>query len=145
MALTYVLITLIVYYMHAYDVILMPKTETGLQNCISKLGKYCDDWCLEVNFDKSKVIVFNKAGKFYETKFTYRDPKLESVREYRYLGATFAISRSFSHVSSELYKKGLKGFFKLKSIFGTSFPNINLALHIFDHTIKPILTYGSEN
>ena len=66
----------------------MSKTETGLQNCISKLGKYCDDWCLEVNFDKSKVIVFNKAGKFYETKFTYKDQKLE--REYRYLGVTFA-------------------------------------------------------
>ena len=104
---------------YAGGVILLSKTETGLQNCISKLGKYCDDWCLEVNYDKSKVIVFNKAGKFYETKFTYKDQKLESVREYRYLGVTFAISGSFSYASSELYEKGLKGFFKLKSIFGT--------------------------
>ena len=69
---------------------------------------------------------------------------MESVREYRYLGVSFAISRSFSYASSEQYKKGLKGFFKLKSIFGTSFPNINVALHLFDHTIKPILNYGSE-
>ena len=44
----------------------------------------------------------------------------------------------------DLYKKELKGFFKFKSIFGTSFPTIIVALHIFDHTIKPILTYGSE-
>ena len=40
----------------------MSKTEIGLQSFISKLGKYCDDWCLEVNYDKSKV--FNKAGIF---------------------------------------------------------------------------------
>ena len=28
-------------------------------------------------------------------------------------------------------------------MFGTD-PNVNVALHIFDHTIKPILTYGCE-
>ena len=130
--------------LYADDVILMSKTETGLQYCISKLGKYCDDCCLEVNYDKSKVIVFNKAGKFYETKFTYKDQKLESVREYRYLGVKFAISGSISYASSELYKKGLKFFFKLKSIFGTSFPNIYVALHLFDYVIKPIFTFGSK-
>ena len=30
------------------------------------------------------------------------------------------------------------------SIFGTTCPNTNVALHTFDHTIKPILIYGSE-
>ena len=56
----------------------------------------------------------------------------------------FSISGSFSLASSELYKKGLKAFYKLKGIFGNSSPNSKVALHIFDHTIKPILTYGSD-
>ena len=46
------------------DVILLSTTEAGLQNCISKLEKYCDDWCIEVNLVKSKDMIFNKAGKF---------------------------------------------------------------------------------
>ena len=66
------------------------------------------------------------------------------MREYKYLGVTFCISGSFSVASSELYKKALKGLFKLKSIFGSSYPNSSVAFHIFDHTIKPILTYGCE-
>ena len=32
----------------------------------------------------------------------------------------------------------------LKSIFGNLSPNINTCLHIFDHTVKPVLLYGCE-
>ena len=48
--------------LYADDVILLSTTEAGLQNCISKFEKYCDDWCIEVNLVKSKVMIFNKAG-----------------------------------------------------------------------------------
>ena len=67
---------------------------------------------------------------------------MDCVREYKYLGAHFGISGSFSLASSELYNKGLKAFYKIKCIFGSTCPNSEVALHIFDHTIKPI--YGSE-
>ena len=67
-----------------------------------------------------------------------------SMHIYKYLGVTFSISGSFCVASSELYKKALKGIFKLKRLFGFSYPNSSVAFHIFDHTIKPILTYGCE-
>ena len=44
----------------------------------------------------------------------------------------------------DLYNRGLKAFFKLKSISGALSPSIDTSLHIFDHTIKPILLYGCE-
>ena len=56
----------------------------------------------------------------------------------------FCISGSFSLASSELYKKGLKAFNKFKGIFGGTCPNKKVVLHVFDHTIKPILTYVSD-
>ena len=130
--------------LYADDVILLSTTEAGLQNCISKLEKYCDDWCIEVNLVKSKVMIFNKAGKLYNCDFTYKGMSLDCVREYKYLGVLFSLSGSFSLASSELYKKGLKAFYKIKSIFGSTRPNSEVAFHVFDHTIKPILTYGSE-
>ena len=60
-----------------------------------------------------------------------------------YLGHLFSVA------SSELYKKAIKGFvikgiFKLKRIFCSSYPNSSVAFHIFDNTIKPILTYGCD-
>ena len=114
--------------------ILLSTTETDLQRRISKLEKYCDDWCLEVNYDKSKVVIFNKARNFFDSNFTYKQRKLENVRKKKYLGVTCAISgRNICICVIKTVEKGLKGFFKLKSIFGTSIPNVNVAGHIFDH------------
>ena len=51
------------------------------------------------------------------------------------------VAGSFSYAKSELYKKGLKAYFKLcKNIFNLH-PSIRTSLHIFDHTVKPILLY----
>ena len=60
------------------------------------------------------------------------------------MGVVFAASGIFSHANIDLFHRGLKAFFKLKSIFGELSPSIDTSLHIFDHSIKPILLYGCE-
>ena len=42
------------------------------------------------------------------------------------------------------YKKALKALFKLQRDFLCLNPSISTALHVFNHTIKPILLYGCE-
>ena len=44
-----------------------------------------------------------------------------------------------------LYDKGLKACFKLYKDLKTSSPPIKTILHVFDHTIKPLILYGCEN
>ena len=66
------------------------------------------------------------------------------MQRYRYLGVLFSASGTFSRAKLDLYKRGLKAFFKLKSIFGDLSPNVNTSLHIFNHTVKPVLLYGCE-
>ena len=110
--------------LYADDVILLSQNEVGLQKCLKKLESYCADWCLEVNLDKTKILVFNKTGKLYKHEFKFTGETLDCVREYKYLG--------------------VKGIFKLKSIFSSTYPKSSVVFHIFDHTIKPILTYGCE-
>jgi hypothetical protein len=43
-----------------------------------------------------------------------------------------------------MYKKSLKAVFKLQRALSSSNPSISTFLHLYDHTIKPILIYGSE-
>ena len=43
--------------LYADDVILLSRSEAGLQRCIAKLEQYCNEWCLEVILDKSKVLI----------------------------------------------------------------------------------------
>ena len=41
-------------------------------------------------------------------------------------------------------KRGLKVYFKLKKCFEHHKPKVKTILHVFDHTVKPVLLYGSE-
>ena len=82
--------------LYADYVILLSRSEAGLQRCIAKLEQYCNEWCLEVNFYKSKVLIFIKTGKLYTTSFTYKGRKVECVKEYKYFGVTFCASGIFS-------------------------------------------------
>ena len=49
--------------MYADDIILLSTSAPGLQEKIDILGKLCDDWCLTVNTQKTKIMVFNNAGR----------------------------------------------------------------------------------
>jgi hypothetical protein len=65
------------------------------------------------------------------------------VNDYKYLGIVFTPSGSFTAAKEHLYKKSLKAHFKLKKALH-GIDNHKLAMHLFDHTISPILLYGAE-
>ena len=45
------------------DVVILSTSKIGLQEKLDKVEIFCSDWCLQVNINKTKVIVFNKSGK----------------------------------------------------------------------------------
>ena len=49
--------------MFADDLVLISQSKQGLQNALNKLQRYCDKWCLKINVDKTKVMIFNKQGR----------------------------------------------------------------------------------
>ena len=73
--------------LYADDIILFSESEAGLQKCLVKLSQYCKSWCPNVNYEKSKVMIFNKASRPYgNLNYYINNIKLENVREYMYLG-----------------------------------------------------------
>ena len=137
--------TLINCLMYADDNVLLSNSADDLQQKLYKLQEYCNDWCLSVNVNKTKVIVFNKAGRLINTICFLDNKVLECVQSYKYLvGILFSASGSFTAAQEELYKKALKALSKLQRDFLCLNPSISTALHVFNHTIKPILLYGCE-
>ena len=61
-----------------------------------------------------------------------------------FLTLYFSACGSFSNAKLELYKKGLKCYFKVCKNILKFHPSIKTSMHIYDHTIKPIFLYGSE-
>ena len=58
--------------MYADDIVLFSTSPEGLQQKLNMLEKYCDDWGIRLNVNKTKVIVFNKAGRKIKLNFSYK-------------------------------------------------------------------------
>jgi hypothetical protein len=61
-----------------------------------------------------------------------------------YLGVVFNASGSFTTSKHEIHNKGNNALFKLRKTFWDDAPKVTTLLHSFNHTIGPILLYGSE-
>jgi hypothetical protein len=95
--------------MYADDIILLSTSAKGLQHKLDKLNDYCKDWCLNINTSKTKIIIFNKAGRHLKLDFKFNDVKLECASNYRYLGLEFNSSGSLLIAQKQL-SKSFKGF-----------------------------------
>lgn len=130
--------------MRTIIVVLVSSSHDGLQNCLIRLEAFCARWGLSVNLKKTKIMIFNPQGRIIKANFTYMGGYVEQVREYDYLGIRLSTCGSYAAAHSHLYNKGLNAYFKLIRTFSVGDPPIRTCLHIFDHTVKPVLLYGSE-
>lgn len=129
---------------YADDLVLMSETKEGLQSCLDKLFGYCKQWHLDVNTEKTKIMIFNPTGKKYCDIFIFDKAVMEVTNSYTYLGIKFTPSGSFTAAETELKNKGMKALFKLKKLIAQSCVKPKTVLHLFDRLIAPILCYGSD-
>lgn len=94
--------------MFADDTALLSSTQAGLQRKVRCLEKYFDSLRLEVNLDKTKVMVFRRGGAVpRDCKFYYKGRRIEIVSEYTYLGVPFTSFGAFERASRHFKDKGL--------------------------------------
>ena len=91
--------------LYADDFLLLSESAEGLQNCMNKVYNYCLNWGLAINYNKSKVMIFNKSGRI-SRKFYINDKSIESVYQYKYLGVLFSLNGSFKRALVDLNARG---------------------------------------
>ena len=130
----------------ADDIVMFSETKEGLQQCLDNLSKYCKEWKLEINFKKTKSIIFNKTGKnIKENGFQLNSVKLENVSEYPYLGFTISASGKFHQGIQKLVDKAQRAWFSILRILNNSkHKKVETYMTLFDSIIKPILLYTCE-
>lgn len=129
--------------LYADDLILMSSTKAGLQSCIDKLSDYCTMNCLTVNLKKTQTMVFGR-GKPPKLDIYFRNHLIEQVDKYKYLGLIFSANGDFNISQEDLSKGALRAYFKLPKCCDSHSIRPKSFLHLFDHTIKPILLYACE-
>jgi len=131
--------------LYADDMVLLGETAEHLQHSLDNLKLYCDKWGLEVNVDKSKLMVFRKRGHVRPNEtWTYNSGKLELVEYFNYLGVVFSSNGLFNLNQQMLIGKSLKAmnilFHKMKDFEFSP----KTQCQLFDVFVSSILNYGSE-
>lgn len=130
----------------ADDITLLATTPLGLQNQLNCLKECCSNLRMEVNKEKTKVMVFRKGGYLGEhEKWYYDGCLLEVVNEYCYLGFRFTTMLSLKLGTKHLVEKGRKAAFylcrtyqRLKEMTKFTF------FKIFDSKVQSVLLYSAE-
>ena len=68
----------------ADDLVLLTDSETGMQDSMNKLDEYCKLWELEINAEKTKVVVFGKTRN--PSAFKIGSKTIHCDTSYKYLG-----------------------------------------------------------
>ena len=83
--------------LYADDIVILSQTKTGLQNKLDRLYDYCSAWGLQINRDKTKVIIFTRTDPKLRLFFKCGDDIIETTDSYKYLGIIFHKRGSFTN------------------------------------------------
>ena len=111
-------VQILVYFllMYADDLVLFSEIANGLQQMLDCLFEYSQKWGMEVDIEKSKVMVFRNGGKISNANKLYYDRKLvETVDKFSYLGFIFYYNNKFTVAEKHLADQGRKAAFALCS------------------------------
>ena len=129
----------------ADDLVLLSRSEDGLQKMISKLSEYTLQNGLKINTDKTKCMIFNKTGRHIRRNFKFDDRNIETVREYKYLGFLITPSGEVMTGLYDLKSRAVFAIYQLRNKMGEYFNRYpDITLHLFDALIKPIILYMSD-
>ena len=130
--------------LYADDTVLLADSAQGLQKAFDGLSTYCKLWQLEVNTDKTKVMVISKRKTKVNTIFRYNNQVIEKVDQFQYLGVVFNSRGNFFQAKKHLHTQASKAMHSLvKNIRSNSLPVV-LSLQLFHSLVMPILLYCCE-
>jgi len=131
--------------LYADDLVLISDSSDGLQTMINAFHEYCSHWCLTVNLEKSKVMVFRKGARLSANlSWKYGDHEIQIVNEYKYLGVLLQYNLSFNkHLDEKLSTSKLAINSTWLSYLYNPKIKISNKIKIFESTARSIMHYGS--
>lgn len=129
--------------LYADDTVIISNSKIDFQNTLLHFNQFCEQWHLNINTNKTKVVIFG-ARNVRNFQFHIGESNLEITEKYLYLGITFSSNGSFLQARKHIVQQAKKGLYLLLTKVNNSSLPFDLILKLFDHTVLPILMYGSE-
>ena len=129
--------------LYADDTVIFSDNAKDFQTSLNAFHTYCLEWKPNVDTSKTKIVVFG-ARNFNNYQFQFGDQYIDITNTYHYLGVTLSTSSSFLQVRKHFSQQARKATYLLFTKAHNADLPVDLILKVFDHTVLPILTYGSE-
>ena len=128
----------------ADDLIMLSLDKETAQKQLDALHNFCHKWGLEVNMDKTKVMITGHEPKgLIKPNFKLGNMNVKYTDEYCYLGLVLNKSGSLKTAQTTLKTKAMRAFFGLKGTVNKSKISFRAQTTLFDSLIKPIALYGA--
>ena len=129
--------------LYADDTVIFSNDQGDFQECLNAFNEYCEMWKLTINYNKTKIIVFN-ARNVNNMNFNIGENEISITDNYKYLGVLFYKSGSFLRAKQHIVEQAKKAMYLLfMRIHNLELP-LDMQLKLFDNTVLPILTYSCE-
>ena len=132
--------------MYIDDLCIFSDNVIDLQRKINVLSSYCNEYGLEINLTKSKVMVIRNGGVVKKSeKWYYNGTLIDVVSYYSYLGVIVSSRLMWSKHIDNMSSKAHQIISRIVYMCN-HFDHVPMKMlfKIFDGKIKPILLYGSE-
>ena len=108
--------------LYADDTVILAENPNDLQASLNKMEKYCDNFDLHINVNKTEILFFSWAKLRKDHIFYFGEHIPNTVDEYNYLGLVLKYIANFKIAKSYLYQRGCRAMFSLqKSISPTGY------------------------
>ena len=129
--------------LYADDGAVLAESVADLQVCMNTVSTYCKDWNIQLNTEKSEIIVFG-GDPDHEPDIYYNGERLKVVTTFKYLGLTIASGGGWIANTKNLLNQARKALMSLRrKTYGFLF-NAADKYMLFRQLIEPILSYGAE-
>jgi hypothetical protein len=131
----------------ADDIALLSNSPGGLQKLLNQLEKFCEYYKMEVNPDKSKVIVFKNSPKLRKhEKWLYKAAILDVVKNFKYLGLSVSFNNHWRQHIETITRKSVHAAGPILRFVNKVKTGrwLKIGIRLFDAMVAPMALYGSE-
>jgi hypothetical protein len=139
--LTGIFINLLLY---ADDIVLMARSPHDLENQLRILKGFFSNMGMNVNIDKTKVMII-KSNKIPYDTFIYENNNLEEVISYKYLGIDIHQKLNWNYSIEKRIIGGWKTYYGIENnCKSTDLWSWDKKKLFFENLVTPVILYGCE-
>lgn len=116
-----------------------------MKQALTALHRYCSEWKLKVNCEKTKIVVFSR-GQVQTGGYNFQlgDEDIEVVSEYKYLGVLFNYNGRFRKGEMLLKAKANRVMYSVIGMSRKYDLPVDIQVELFNMMVVPVVTYGCE-